>query len=60
MLRLSEQFRQHTRREVSVGDFGGLSYDDLVYAEKCFDLRVTVLALLPDVLCTVERRRGWS
>ena len=41
---------------MSVSDFGGVSYDDLMYAEECFDPRVTVLALLPDGLCMVERR----
>ena len=46
------------RQKVSI--FGGLSYVDLVYAEECFDLRVTVFALLPDGLCTVERRSGPS
>ena len=45
MLRLYEQFGRHARQEVSDRDFSGVSYDDLVYAEKCFDLRVlTVLA----------------
>ena len=34
-----------------------MSYDDLVYSEECFDLRVTALTLQPDGLCTVERRR---
>ena len=32
-----------------------MSYKDIVYAE-CFDLRVTVLALQPDGVCTVERK----
>ena len=56
VLRLYEQFRHHTHQEVSFDNFGGVSYDDLSRAEKCFDLRVTVLALQPDGLCTVERR----
>ena len=56
VLRLYEQFRRHTHQEVSFDNFGGVSYDDLSRAEKCFDLRVTVLALQPDGLCTVERR----
>ena len=57
VLPLYEQFRRHTHRVVSVGGFDGVSYDDLVYAEECFDLRVTVLASLPDGLSTVERGR---
>ena len=32
VLHLYEQFRPHTQRKVSVGDFGRVSYDDLVYA----------------------------
>ena len=41
---------------MSSSDFSGVSYDNLVYAEDCFDLRVTILALQPDGLCTVEHR----
>ena len=37
-----------------------MSYGDLAYAEECFDLRVTVLALQPGGLCTVEHRSGRS
>ena len=47
MLRLYE-FRHHTRPEVSAGDFGGASYNELVYAEGCFNLHVTILALQVD------------
>ena len=45
---------------MSSGDFSGVSYDDLVYAEDCFDLRLTNLALQPTGLCTVERRSEHS
>ena len=48
MLRVYEQFRHHTRPEVSAGDFGGVSYNELVCAEGCFNLRVTILALQVD------------
>ena len=47
-------------KNVSSGDFSGVSYDDLVYAEECFDLCVTVLVLQPGGLCTVECRSGRS
>ena len=56
VLGLYEWFRHHTRQEVSSSNFGGVTYSDLARAEKCFDLRVTVLALQPDGLCTVARR----
>ena len=56
VLCLYEQFRRHTHQKVSPGNFSGVSYDDLVYAEKCFDLRVTALALQPNGLCMAERR----
>lgn len=46
VLHLCKQFRRHTRQEVSTSDFGGVSYDDLVYVEECFDLS--------DRVCTVE------
>ena len=49
-----------TRRKVSARDFGEVSYDDLVYAEECFDLSVTVLALQLDGFCMVERSSGRS
>ena len=48
VLRLYKQFRRRTRQEVAAGDFGGVSYNDLVFAEECFELRVTVSALQPD------------
>ena len=38
----------------------GLSYNDLVYAEECFDLCITVLFLQPDGSHTAERRCGRS
>ena len=55
VLRFYKQFRPHMRQEVSASDFGGASYNNLVYAEECFDLCVKVLALQPDEVCTVER-----
>ena len=45
---------------MSSGDFSWVSYIDLAYAEECFDLRVTILALQPDGMCTVKRRSGCS
>ena len=56
VLRLYEQFRRRKCQNVSAGDFGEVSYDDLMYAKEFFDLRVTVLALQPDGLCAVIRR----
>ena len=56
VLRLYKQFRCYTRQEVNTRDFGGVLYKDLVYAEECFDLHATVLALQPYKVCTVERR----
>ena len=43
VLHFYKQFRPHMRQEVSASDFGGVSYNNLVYAEECFDLCVNGL-----------------